>query len=162
MLSSWRTACSNRREPSGKNSVSYKLNASYMKFLIPFRRCILLLLSVTLSMQVMAAASFGACHRVKALIEVHQADAPPPHHHDDSTAHHDGSMHHADSSDKAPAGDNTRVSCASCAACHLFSVIANGVNVTTALPVAGAASFPDTEVARARNVASGLERPPRA
>ena len=139
-----------------------------MKFLIPFRRCILLLLSVTLSMQLMAAASFGACHRVKALIEVqevhkaHEVAAPPAHHHADSTAHHDGSMHHADSSDKAPAGDNTRVSCAACAACHLFSVIGNGVNVTTALPVAGAASFPDTEVARVRNVASGLERPPRA
>ncbi len=133
-----------------------------MNYLLRFRRCILLLLSVTLSMQVMAAASFGACHRVKALIEVHQADAPPAHHHDDSKAHHDGSMHHADSSDKAPAGDNTRVSCAACAACHLFSVVGNGVNVTTALPVAGAASFPDTEVARARNVASGLERPPRA
>ena len=116
----------------------------------------------------MAAASFGSCHRVKALIEVqevhkaHEVAVPPTHHHADSTAHHDGSMHHADSSDKALAGDNTRVSCAACAACHLFSVIGNGVNVTTALPVAGAASFPDTEVARVRNVASGLERPPRA
>ena len=142
-----------------------------MKFLIPFRRCILLLLSVTLSMQVMAAASFGACHRVKALIEVqevhkvhkaHEVAAPPAHHHADSTAHHDGSMHHADSSDKLPASDDARVSCAACAACHLSSVIANGVNVTAAVPVAGAASFPDTEVARVRNVASGLERPPRA
>ena len=133
-----------------------------MKFLIPFRRCILLLLSVTLSMQVMAAASFGSCHRVKALIEVNQADAPPAHHHADSTAHHDGSMHHADSSDKAPASDDARVSCAACAACHLSSVIANGVNVTAAVPIAGATIFPDTEVARVRNVASGLERPPRA
>ena len=129
---------------------------------IKFCRFIVLLLSLTLSAQAMAVASLGSCHRMKALTAVHQVSEPTPHHHADSEAHHDGSMHHAESSGKAPASDDTRGSCAACAACHMSSVITSSVIVLAYIPIRGATIFPDMEVPRARNVASGLERPPRA
>jgi len=135
-----------------------------MHFSSKFCRVILLLLSLTLSAQAMAVASFGACHRTKALalISVYQVTLPTADHHVDSAAHHGAPMHHADSSSKAPADDGKRLSCAACAACHLSSFILNGDSVAVDIPVAPATVFPNSELARARNVASGLERPPRA
>ena len=149
-------------EPSRANSVSYKLPPSFMTYFHPFRRCILLLLSLTLSTQALAVASMGACHRMKALTAVHQMVAPTAHQHASAAAHHDGSMHHAGDHGKAPTGDDTRVSCAACAACHLCSIILNNVTVAADVPVEASTRFPNIEVPRARNVASGLERPPRA
>lgn len=125
-------------------------------------RFIVLLLSLTLSAQAMAVASLGSCHRMKALTAVHQVSESTPHHHADSEAPHDGLMHHAESSGKAPASDYTRVSCAACASCHLSIVIPNSVVVSADIPVVGATIFPAKKVPRVRNVASGLERPPRA
>ena len=127
-----------------------------------FCRVIFLLLSFTLSSQAMAVASLGSCHRMKALIAVHEATQPTAHLHADLAVHHDGSAHHTDSNGKAPATDDTRVSCAACAACHMSSAIFSRVIVSADIPVAGTMFFPDTEVPRARNIASGLERPPRA
>ena len=144
------------------SSVSCNVTPSFMIYLSQFRRCFLLLLSLTLSAQAMAVASVGACHRMKALTAVHQAAEPTAHHHADAAAHDDGSMHHADATGKSPASDDTRLSCAACAACHLCAVMPNVEIALTDNPIASAAIFLDTDVARARNVASGLDRPPRA
>jgi hypothetical protein len=135
-----------------------------MHFSTKFCRIILLLLSLTLSAQAMAVASFGACHRMKALalIAVHHVTLPTSHHHVDSAAHDGAAMHHAESSSTVPADDGSRVSCAACAACHVSSFILNDDSVTAHIPVASPTVFQDNEVARARNVASGLDRPPRA
>ena len=111
----------------------------------------------------MAVASLGACHRIKALAAVHQLAAPTAHHDADSAAHdHESMQHHADSTGKSPASDDTRLSCAACAACHLCAVIPNVAIALTDIPIASATDFLDTDVALARNVASGLDRPPRA
>ena len=135
-----------------------------MHFPIKFCRVILLLLSLTLSAQAMAVASFGACHRMKALslTAAHHVALPAVHHHIDSAAHDGAAMHHADSSGPVPADDGSRASCAACAACHVSNFILNDDSVTAHIPVASPTVFLDNEVARARNVASGLDRPPRA
>ncbi len=133
-----------------------------MTYLFRFRRCILLLLSLTLSAQAMAVASLGACHRIKAMTTVQEPVLAAAHHHGDAAAHHDGAVHHADAVNTSPWTEEARLSCAACAACHATSIIPN---TETSLPdalVADATIFPDTDVPRARNVASGLERPPRA
>ena len=135
-----------------------------MHFSRKFCRIILLLLSLTLGAQAMAVASFGACHRMKAiaLISEHHSTPPAAHHHVDDAAHDCLAMQHDDSSNKAPADDGTRASCTACAACHVSSFILNDHTVAAYIPVARATVFPDNEVARAFNVESGLERPPRA
>lgn len=137
-----------------------------MTYLVRFRRLIILLLSVTLCTQAMAVASLGACHRMQALTAMtamQMMAAPMAHDHADaSIAHHAAAMHHADPDGTVPASDGDRVSCAACAACHLSSVILNNVNISTDIPVAAATVFADANLARVRNVASGLERPPRA
>lgn len=133
-----------------------------MTYLFRFRRCILLLLSLTLSAQAMAVASLGVCHRMQALAAAHRVAAPVAHHHADSVAHEHGSMHHADPSNTAPASDDTRVGCAACAVCHLASAMPGALTVAADIPVAGSTRFPLIDIARVRNVASGLERPPRA
>jgi hypothetical protein len=139
-----------------------------------FRRFIFLLLSLTLSAQAMAVASMGACHRMKSLAMLQHVAMASEHDHPDSAthhmdaqigdkaAHHGGAMHHTEPGGTAPSGDDSRVSCAACAACHLSSVILNTELELTDIPVSGATTFPDAEVARMSNVASGLERPPRA
>lgn len=133
-----------------------------MNFLFRFRQCIFLLLSFTLSAQAMAVISLGACHRAKVMTTV-QASAPSgAHHHAEAAAHPHTSMHHADSTGKAPVADDARQSCAACAACHMASIIPNDVMILLGPLVATAAIFPNTDVPRARNVANGLERPPRA
>ena len=104
---------------------------------------------------------FGCLSHLKALTAIHQVAEPMAHHHADSQAHGDGPMHHADSSRTAPANDDTSVSCAACASCHMSGAIPSRMIVSADIPVADATTFADTEVPRARNVASGLERPPR-
>ncbi len=137
-----------------------------------FRRALLLLLSLTLSMQAMAVASFGECHRAKALAALAATVASTPHtQHGDATAHYDATTghdkhqpaatHNNDTGDR-PAHDGSRVKCAACAGCHLFSVLLIDASVVADIPVAESASFPESEVPRVRNVANGLERPPRA
>jgi hypothetical protein len=141
-----------------------------MSYFFRFRRYILLLLSLTLSAQAMALASLGACHRMKALVAIEQVVLAMPHHgssnahhHADSAAHDASSTHDADSGASGTgSGDDKRVSCAACAVCHLASAIPSTLTVAADIPVAGSSSFPRMDVPCARNVASGLERPPRA
>jgi hypothetical protein len=139
-----------------------------------FRRFIFLLLSLTLGAQAMAVVSMGACHRMKSLTALPHVAMASAHDHSDSATHHmyaqigekmahrSGAAHDTESGGTAPSGDDSRVSCAACAACHLSSVILNTEIELTDIPGSGAAAFPDAEVPRTSNVASGLERPPRA
>jgi len=136
-----------------------------------FRRCLLLLLSLTLSAQAMAVASFGACHRAKPLASVEMSVSASRQHHGDSVAHQAGERnnghHSADSvangypKDGGPQ-DASRVKCAACAACHLCSVVLTNETVAVDIPAGESTSFPQVAVPRVRNVANGLERPPRA
>ena len=156
----WLIGC--QRNRAGKIRSQINLFPNPMINLLQFRRCTLLLLSLTLSAQAMAVASLGSCHRMKAMMALHQMVTPDAHHHADSAEHHDGSMHHADGNGKAPTNDDARGGCAACAACHLSSVILNTEHPVADVPLPGGTTFPHTDVPRARNVASGLERPPRA
>ena len=131
-----------------------------MTHLLSFRRFILLLLSFTLCTQAMAVASLGACHRMRALTATAQVAEEARHAHADLSAHHDGSMHHQESRGNGPSSDDARGSCAACASCHLSSIIVGTVIVAADIPAADATVFQDAEIARVRNVASGLERPP--
>lgn len=144
----------------------------YMKHLHHFRRFLFLLLSLTLTAQSMAVASLGACHKAKALALLSaQVNVSASHrHHDDVTAHavselshnkHGAITTHGPDSDDSTQ-DGSRVKCAACAACHLCSVMLTNEATTADTPMGGPASFPESIVPRVRNVASGLERPPRA
>lgn len=137
-----------------------------------FRRALLLLLSLTLSMQAMAVASFGECHRVKALAALAATVTSTTHtQHGDASAHRDAATGHdkhqsavAQNNDAGdlPAQDNNRIKCAACAGCHLCSALLSDATVGADVPAAESASFPESAVPRVRNVANGLERPPRA
>lgn len=142
-----------------------------MNSLRQFRRFLLLLLSLTLSVQAMAVASLGECHRVKALASVQASLAAKHSHHGDASAHLDTDHGHGkrgaattqsnDAGDR-PAQDGSRVKCAACAACHLCSVVPTTPTVLADIPAGGSVLFPESTVPRVRNVANGLERPPRA
>lgn len=153
-----------------------------MQFLHRFRRYLLLLLSLTLSVQAMAVASLGACHQVKALalasaniasaniasVHDHHADQPAhraaEHRHGHSHSHSEQAAHVAlnTDADERPAEDDGRVKCPACATCHLCSVLLTTPTVLADVPAGGSVSFVESTVPRVRNVASGLERPPRA
>ena len=142
-----------------------------MKSLRQFRRFLVLLLSVTLSVQAMAVASLGSCHRAKALATLQTSVVAMHAHGNGGSAHHDAdhghvkqgaaAVHGGDAGDR-PTQDGSRVKCAACAACHLCSVVLSTPTVHADIPAGGTASFPELAVPRVRNVANGLERPPRA
>ena len=153
-----------------------------MTYFLRFRRFALLLLSLTLSTQVMAVISFGACHQVKALLSATQpavaapakatvsahaehhfgvlTTAATPHKHD-RNAHHGTAPHDAESSDNSN-GDSSRIKCSACAACHLCNAVLPTESVVADIPKTELMSFFEFTVPRVRNVASGLDRPPRA
>lgn len=142
-----------------------------MNFFRQFRHCLLLLLSLTLSAQAMAVASFGACHRAKALASVETSVSVSRHHHGDAVAHHTGERDDGHQSADSVANshpkdggaqDSSRVKCAACAACHLCSVVLTNETIAVDIPAGESTSFPEAAVPRVRNVANGLERPPRA
>ena len=142
-----------------------------MNYFRRFRRFLLLLLSLTLSAQAMAVASFGACHQAKALA-LSQANVATSHgHHGDASAHpdtehghdnHGVAVAHDEDAGDRPTQDGSRVKCAACAACHLCSVVLTTETIIADIPVGGSVSFPESAVPRVRNVANCLERPPRA
>ena len=137
-----------------------------------FRRLLLLLLSLTLSVQAMAVASLGACHQAKPFASTRMKVAVTHGHHGDVSAHHaakhdDGkhgavTAHSGDSQDRSTQDDGSRVKCAACAACHLCSVVLLTDTALAYFPTSESASFAESTVPRVRNVASSLERPPRA
>lgn len=136
-----------------------------------FRRCLFLLLSLTLGVQAMAVASFGECHQAKALASVAATVATTHGQHSDAVAHHTAEAGHEKHGaaaaqnfdiDNQSTQDSSRIKCAACAGCHLCSVILISAMVLADIPVAELASFPESTVPRLRNVANGLERPPRA
>ena len=145
-----------------------------MMFFHRFRRFALLCLSLTLSTQAMAVASFGACHTVKAVLSATQlaaythlehearlnAPAASVHNHG-SDAHQDGAASESQSSDSSTS-EKGRVKCPACAGCHLFNVVLPAESAVADIPKAESAAFAEFIVPRVRNVASGLERPPRA
>ena len=139
-----------------------------MNYFRQFRRFLLLLLGVTLSVQSMAVASFGACHKTRTLdagrvpiAAAHNSHGDPTAGHDDHGKHVAANAHSGDSEDR-PVQDGSRVKCAACAACHLCGAVLTAEPVVADIPTAGSTSFPDSVVPRVRNVANGLERPPRA
>jgi hypothetical protein len=119
----------------------------------------------------MAVASFGACHQTKAFAAA-QANRTAAHqHHDVASAHSDAEHIHdkhaavsalGNNSSDPTTQDGSRVKCASCAACHLCSALLSAETDVVDIPTGGSVAFPESEVPRIRNVASGLERPPRA
>jgi hypothetical protein len=137
-----------------------------------FRRALLLLLSLTLSMQAMAVASFGECHRVKALAALAATVTSTTHtQHGDASAHHDAATGHGkhrpaathnNDTGERTTQDDSRIKCAACAGCHLCSAVLTDARVVADIPAAESALFPESIVPRVRNVANGLERPPRA
>ena len=152
-----------------------------MTYFLRFRRFALLLLSLTLSTQAMAVVSFGACHQVKALLSATQvvvaasakakvgahaehhfgaSTTAAAHHEHDSAAHHDAAPHDTESSDSSN-GDGTRAKCAACAGCHLGCAVLSADNAAADIPKSGSTAFLEFTVPRVRNVASGLDRPPR-
>ncbi|GEM_PF-4118984 len=142
-----------------------------MNFFRQFRRPLLLLLSLTFSMQAMAVASLGACHRAQALASAEVSVTSPHQRHGDMAAHHDGERNQGDDganaatgehSKDSPSQDPSRVKCAACAACHLCSVVLTSTTIAVDIPDGDSTFFPESIVPRVRNVANGLERPPRA
>ena len=142
-----------------------------MSFFRQFRRPLLLLLSLTFSMQAMAVASLGACHRAKALVSAETNVTSPHKSHSDMAAHHASERSHGvDGANAAtgghskdnPSQDASRVKCAACAACHLCNVVLTTATIDVDIPAVEPTFFPESSVPRVRNVASGLERPPRA
>jgi hypothetical protein len=140
----------------------------------PFRRLLLLLLSLTLSAQAMAVASLGGCHQAKTVASTH-GDVAAAHRHHDATLDHpaeetDHSKHsqhgavaaHGGDADERSTQEGSRVKCAACAACQLCSVLLTAEIVLADIPAGETVSFLQSEVPRLRNVANGLERPPRA
>ena len=117
----------------------------------------------------MAVASFGGCHQVKAFAQANVAASHRQH--GDAITHPNVEQRHGkhgtaslpgDDAGNGSTQDGSRVKCASCAACHLCSVVLNTETVLADIPTDGSVSFPESDVPRVRNVASGLERPPRA
>jgi hypothetical protein len=142
-----------------------------MNFFRHFRRPLLLLLSLTFSMQAMAVASLGACHRAKALASAEVSVTSSHQSHGDMSAHHAGKRTHGDDGANAatgghsqdnPSQDASRVKCAACAACHLCNVVLTTATINVDIPAVESTFFPESSVPRVRNVANGLERPPRA
>ncbi len=144
-----------------------------MNFFCQFRRLLFLLLSLTLSAQSMAVASLGACHKVKALALLSaQVSVSASHrsHGDVATQHGSAHVHgkqgavaaHSGDSEDRSTQDGGRVKCVACAACHAFSVVLPTETALADIPVSGSVSFPESASPRVRNVANGLERPPRA
>ena len=137
-----------------------------------FRRALCFLLSLTLSMQAMAVASFGECHRIRALSSLAATVASTTHtQRGDATAHHDAAsglgkhastVEHGNDAGNPPTQDGTRTKCSACAGCHLCTAVLINATVVADIPAAESASFPGSAVSRVRNVANGLERPPRA
>lgn len=155
-----------------KGNLSYTLPRN-MKHFYFFRRFLLLVLSLTLTAQSMAVASLGACHKANALALLSaQLNVSASHRHHqnvssqlDSTrgySEHVAVPAHGQDSDDDSTRDGSRAKCAACAACHLCSVILTSASITADTPMGGSVSFPESIVPRARNVANGLERPPRA
>lgn len=155
-----------------RSQVDFQLRT--MTYLLRFRRFALLLLSLSLTTQAMAAASFASCHRVQALLSATQLTASAPdqhrsrsisaavtHHQHGSFAHHGDTAHDLESSHGSKS-EKSRVKCAACAACLLCSVVLPTENGLADVPKAASTSFLEFTVPRVRNVASGLERPPRA
>lgn len=145
-----------------------------MNYFFRFRRFALLLLSLSLCMQAIAVTSFGACHQVKALLSASQVmvgahaehdarsnAAAVTHHDDQSSAHHDDAIHDTQGSDSSKT-EKSRVKCAACAGCHLCSAVLQTENLMADIANSGSEIFHEFTVPRVRNVASGLERPPRA
>lgn len=145
-----------------------------MTYFLKFRRVALLLLSLTLSTQALAVVSFGACHQVKALLSATQltAGAHAEHHSSATTIavtyhKHDSDAHrvnvaHDDEANDSSTTESNRVKCAACAGCHLCSAVLPADQVGADIPKSGSTSFVAFAVPRVRNVASGLDRPPRA
>jgi len=145
-----------------------------MTYFLRFRRFALLLLSLTLSTQAMAVVSFGACHQVKALLSATQLTAGShaehhsiattvavTHHKHDSNAYHVSAAYDDEANDKSTTESN-RVKCAACAGCHLCSAVLLADHVGADIPKSESTSLLAFTVPRVRNVASGLDRPPRA
>ena len=145
-----------------------------MNYFVRFRRFALLLLSLSLCMQSMAVTSLGACHQVKALSSAAQVvggahaqhdarlNAKAVTHHDDqSSAHHDDAIHDMQGSDSSKT-DKNRAKCAVCAGCYVCSGVLPAENLMADISKSKSAIFHEVTVPRVRNVASGLERPPRA
>ncbi len=136
-----------------------------------FRRFLLLLLGLTLSVQSMAVASLGACHKAKAFASQQVKVAATHGHHGDVPANHAAKHDHGKHSAVTPhdgdpedrsTQDGNRVKCAACAACHLCSVVLPTETAAAYIPTDESVLFPESTVPRVRNVANGLERPPRA
>lgn len=153
-----------------------------MTCFLRFRRFAFLLLSLTLSVQAMAVASLGACHRMKALssviavaahgtqhaitkYEATQAPRNPAHEmHHGSSAQHDSvqagaSLNHSHGDSQ---NDGDRVKCASCAGCVLSCAVLPDAAFAVNIPAASVTKFLESTLPRVDNIANGLERPPRA
>jgi hypothetical protein len=144
---------------------------------VPIRLLISLLLSITLGAQAFAVSSFKSCHqrlRVMVVLSVsHDTDGSAhKHHHGKVTvatpesAATDPLGSDADqTAPKAPTKqvtDNDRTTCAACAGCAHATALVYHVSNEIALIAATKTTFLPIELPRVRNVASGLERPPRA
>ena len=164
------------------NQSELDLCLNTMTYFLQFRRFVLLLLSLTLSTQAMAVMSFGACHQVKALLSATRVVVAAPatvkvdahaehhsgllsiaamHHQHDGNAHHGVAFHDTESSDSSNV-DSSRVKCAACAGCHLGIAVLPAKIVVADIAKTESTSFLAFTVPRVRNVASGLDRPPRA
>lgn len=145
-----------------------------MTYFLRFRRFALLLLSLTLSAQAMAVASFGACHRVTAALSATHLGADTHTEHavhanmvvatdqkHDSHSHHGDASHEPDSNDSSK-NEKSRVKCAACAGCHLLGAVLPAEHAVAEILKSESTHFLEFTVPRVRNVASGLERPPRA
>lgn len=141
-----------------------------MNSLRQFRIYLWLFLSLTLSVQAMAVASLGECHQAKALASVqanlasthkHHWEAPAHHHAEHGHGNHGAAVVHDNDAGDRPTQDGSQVKCSACAACHLCSGVLTTQTVLADIPATGSVSFPESTAPRVRNVASGLERPPR-
>jgi ferredoxin len=143
----------------------------------PIRLLISLLLSITLGTQAFAVSSFKSCHerlRLMAALSVsHETDNSTDQHHHGNfvAAKHQSAVTNQTRGDahqaalKAPAKqvtDKDRTTCAACAGCAHAVALVYRVSDEIAPIAAASTTFLPTDLARARNVASGLERPPRA
>ena len=143
----------------------------------PIRLLISLLLSITLGAQAFAVSSFKSCHQ-----RLRVMAAPTMSHHADGSAHqhHHGNVMVAtpesaatdpfsiDADQMVPVAqskqvtDKDRTACAVCVGCaHATALVYYFSNEISSF-VALKTTFLPIDLPRVRNVASGLERPPRA
>ncbi len=134
-----------------------------------------LFLSIALGGQAVAVASLRSCHATIPAHIAHSAISDPggewsihqSHGGDAATADvsvdetHNGYdtlvgvvKHHDDS-------NSDRLKCAACASCCHFAALPAEFGDSAAAEEANKQSFPQLDLARARNAGSGLERPPR-